>query len=33
LPLEIQHEGGGRYLLEERDPDAEVPFVYVYSEG
>jgi hypothetical protein len=31
LPAEIEHEGGGRYVLEEHDPDDETPFVYVYE--
>jgi hypothetical protein len=32
LPLEIEHQGGGRYLLEERETDGDMPFVYVYFD-
>lgn len=33
IPLEIEHDGGGRYLLEERGKDDETELVYVYSES
>lgn len=33
IPLEIEHEGGGRYLLEERGDEDAPELVYVYAES
>ena len=32
IPLEIRHEGGGIYVLDERGDEENPELVYVYSE-